>query len=106
MVSVRRSPASGVGRRRRRVGTPAGRRCHRAGETDFIDSDQVLGQQGLDGLADGVIDQAAVEGFHQLGCGELPHCVPGVHRGDPEPDQGVGFAGPGRSDDRRVVLCS
>ena len=74
------------------------------GEAEFVEDDQVDAQQGFDDLADGVVGQAAVEGFDEVGGGEVADLVPGVDGGDPETDQGVGFAGPSRSDDRQVLI--
>ena len=67
------------------------------GEAEFVEDDQVDAQQGFDDLADGVVGQAAVEGFDEVGGGEVADLVPGVDRGDPEPDQGVGLAGARRA---------
>ena len=52
---------------------------------------EVVAQQGVDDLADGVVGQAAVEGFDEIGGGEVADLVPGVDRGVPERDQGVGL---------------
>ena len=76
------------------------------GEAQFVEDDQVDAQQGFDDLADGVVGQAAVEGFDEVGGGEVADLVPGVDGGDPQPDQGVRLAGPGRSDDRQILLCA
>ena len=62
------------------------------GEPEFVEDDQVDAQQGFDDLADGVVGQAPVEGFDEVGGGEVTDLVPGVNGGDPEPDQGVGLA--------------
>ena len=59
------------------------------GEAEFVEDDQVDPQQGFDDLADGVVGQAAVEGFDEVGGGEVADLVPGVDRGGPEPDEGV-----------------
>ena len=57
------------------------------GEPDFVDDDQVGAEQGVDDLADGVVGQAAVEGVDEVGGGEVADLVPGVDRGDAEPDE-------------------
>ena len=67
------------------------------GEADFVEDDQVVAEQGVDDLADGVVGQAAVEGFDEIGCGEVPDLVPGVDGGVPEADQGVRLAGARRA---------
>ena len=51
------------------------------GEADFVDEDQVVAEQVLDDLADGVVGQAAVEGLDQVGGGEVADLVPGVDGG-------------------------
>ena len=53
------------------------------GEAEFVEDDQVDPQQGFDDLADGVVGQAAVEGFDEVGGGEVADLVPGVDRGGP-----------------------
>ena len=60
-----------------------------SGATQVIENDQVDPQQRFDDLADGVVGQAAVEGFDEVGGGEVADLVPGVDCGGPEPDQGV-----------------
>ena len=65
--------------------------------------DQVVAQQGVDDLADGVVGQAAVEGLDELGGGEVADPVPGVDGGDAERDQDVGLAGAGRPDQADVL---
>lgn len=55
-------------------------------------------------LADGVVGKASVEGFDEVGGGEVAGLVPGVNGGDPETDQGVGFPGPGSEGDRLQQL--
>jgi hypothetical protein len=61
------------------------------GEPELVDEDDVVAQQGVDDLADGVVCQAAVEGLDQLGCGEVPDPVPGLDRGVAERDEHVGL---------------
>ena len=75
------------------------------GEAEFVEDDQIDAEQGFDDLADGVVGQAAVEGFDEVGGGEVTDLVPGVDRGDTEADQGVRLAGPGGSDNRQILLC-
>ena len=41
------------------------------GEADFVEDDQVVAEQGVDDLADGVVGQAAVEGLDEIGGGEV-----------------------------------
>lgn len=65
----------------------------RGGEAEFVEDDQVDAEQGFDDLADGVVGKAAVEGFHEVGGGEVADLVPGMDRGDSQADQGVGLAG-------------
>ncbi|MDT7731629.1 MAG: hypothetical protein QOK45_1882, partial [Mycobacterium sp.] len=48
--------------------------------------------------------QAAVEGFDEVGGGEVADLVPGIDRRDSEADQGVGLAGPGSEGDRLQQL--
>src|ERR1019366_1767634 len=73
------------------------------GEADFVDDDQVVAEQGVDDLADGVVGQAAVEGLGQVSGGEVTDLVPGVHRGGAERDEQVAFAGAGRADQGEVL---
>jgi hypothetical protein len=40
------------------------------GEAEFVEDDQVDSEQRFDDLADGVVGQAAVEGFDEVGGGE------------------------------------
>lgn len=62
----------------------------------------------------GSVGESAVEGLDQVGgvgvppaCGgEVADFVPGVDRGDPEPDQGVWLSRAGWSDDHQIRLCS
>ena len=51
------------------------------GEPDFVDQDEVVAEQVVDDLADGVVGQAAVEGVDQVGGGEVADLVPGVDGG-------------------------
>ena len=74
------------------------------GEADLVDEEQVVAQQGLDGLADGVVGEAAIEGFDEVGGGEVLDLVAGGDGGVPERDQGVGLAGAGRADQGEVLL--
>ena len=76
------------------------------GEADFVEDDQVVAEQGVDDLADGVVGQPAVEGFDEIGCGAVLHPVPGGDGGVPEGDQGVRFAGPGGPIKARFALCA
>jgi hypothetical protein len=46
-------------------------------EAQFVDDDQVVAELGVDDAADGVVGQAAVEGFDQFGGGEGRCCVSG-----------------------------
>src|SRR5262249_36901120 len=63
------------------------------GEADFVDDDQVVGQQGGDDAADGVVGQAAVEGPGQVGGGVGADLVPGLDRRDAQGDQQMALAG-------------
>ena len=44
--------------------------------------------------------------FDEVGGGEVADLVPGVDRGGPESDEGVGLAGAGGADDRQVLLSA
>ena len=46
--------------------------------------DQVVAEQGVDDPADGVVGQAPVEGFDEVGGGEVADPVAGVDGGDAE----------------------
>ena len=72
-------------------------------EPDFVDDDQVVAQQGVDDLADGVVGQAAVEGFGQVGGGEVADLVPGLDRGRSQRDEQVALAGACRADQAQVL---
>jgi hypothetical protein len=63
-------------------------------EADFVDDDQVGAQDGFDDAADGVVGQAAVERFDQVGGGEVADFVAGVDGGDAEGDEAVGLPVP------------
>jgi hypothetical protein len=78
---------SGVRRRRKPNQNSSRARCYRAGEPDFVDQEQIVAQHDVDGFADGVVGQAAVEGVGQVGGGEVATFVPGVDDGDVEGDQ-------------------
>ena len=58
-------------------------------EADFIKNDEVVAEQRVDGLTDGVVGQDPVEGLDQVGGGEVPDAVPGVHGGVAKGYQGV-----------------
>ena len=73
------------------------------GEPDFVADEQVVAEQGVDDSSDAVVGQAAVEGFDELGGGEVADSVPGAHGGDTERDQEVALAGAGRSDQGEVL---
>ena len=73
-------------------------------ETEFVEDDQVDPQQGFDDLADGVVGQAAVESFDEVGGGEVAHLVPGVNGSGPESDQSVGLPGAGSEGERLQQL--
>jgi|SRR6266536_784634 len=81
--------------------TPAG------AESDF-DDDQVVAEQGVDDLADAVVGQAAVEGFGQVGGGEVADFVPGLRRCCTQGHQQVALAGAGPTRARfsRAVIHS
>ena len=51
-------------------------------EADLVDQDQLVAKQGVDYCADAVVGEAAVEGFDELGGGEVADPVSGVHGGD------------------------
>ena len=72
-------------------------------EAEFVDDDQVVAQQGVDDLADGVVGQAAVEGLDQVGGGEVADPVSGVDGGVAEGDKQVALAGAGRPDQAEVL---
>src|SRR5262249_35908375 len=73
------------------------------GEPDFVDEDQLVAEQGVDDLADGVVGQAAVEGLGELGGGEVADLVPGLHGGGAEGDEQVALACAGRADQAQVL---
>ena len=73
------------------------------GEADLVDDDQVVAEQGVDDLADGVVGQAAVEGLDEVGGGEVADPVPGVDGGEAERDEEVALAGAGGSDEAQVL---
>lgn len=50
------------------------------------------------------VGQAAVEGFDEVGGGEVADLVSGVDRRGPQADEGVGLAGAGWADDRQILL--
>ena len=58
------------------------------GEPDFVADEQVVAEQGVDDSSDAVVGQAAVEGFDELGGGEVADSVPGAQR--PERDLSSG----------------
>ena len=60
------------------------------GEPDFVDQDEVDPQEGLDDLADGVVGEAAVEGFDEIGGGEVADPLSGIDGGVAEGDEEVG----------------
>jgi hypothetical protein len=74
------------------------------GKAQFVEDDEVDAQQGFDDFADGVVGQAAVEGFHEIGGGEVADLVPGVDGGNSQADQGVGLASAGSEGDRLQQL--
>src|SRR5205085_7152042 len=57
------------------------------GESDLVDQDQVVAEQGVDYLAGGVVGQAPVEGFGEVGGGVVADLVAGADRGDAERGQ-------------------
>ena len=61
------------------------------GESELVDQDEVVAEQGVDDLADRVVGESSVEGLDQVGGGEVPDPMPGFDGGDPEPDEGVGL---------------
>lgn len=92
-----------VSRRRRREeqlrsGVVQGR------EADLVEGDEVGAQDGVDDAAHGVVGQAAVEGFDELGGGEV--AAPCVRRGWPRcpGPPSDGFAGAGGPDLAEVLL--
>lgn len=72
-------------------------------EPELVDEHEVVVQQGVDDLPDGVVGQPSVEGLDEFGGGEVPHPVPVLDRGDPQRDEGVGLAGAGGSDQADVL---
>ena len=54
-------------------------------EADLVEDEEIGSQQGVDDLADGVVGQAAVEGFDRFDRGEVADFVSGVYRGDASP---------------------
>jgi hypothetical protein len=74
------------------------------GEPHFINQDQVVAEQVLDYLADGVVGQAAVEGLGQVGGGEVADLAPRVDGADAQGDQDVALACAGRADQAQVSL--
>ena len=74
------------------------------GEAHLVDQDEVVAQQGLDGLADAVVGQAAIERLDEVGGREVLDLVAGGDGGVAERDQGVGLARAGGADQGEVLL--
>ena len=72
-------------------------------EAQFVDQHEVVAQQVLDHSSDAVVGQRPVEGFDELGGGEVPNSVSCFDGGDAERDQDVGLAGAGRADQTGVL---
>ena len=70
---------------------------------ELVDQDEVVAEQGVDDLADGVVGQAAVEGLDEVGGGEVPDPVPVLDGGDAERDEHVGLPGAGGPDQADVL---
>jgi len=73
-------------------------------EAHFIDYEQVVAQQGVDGLADRVVGQSPVEGLDQVGRGEVTDSVSGVRCGVAKGYQGVRLARAGRPDQSQILF--
>lgn len=73
-------------------------------EPELVADDQVVAEQGIDNLADGVIGLCPEEGFNQLGSGEVADLVPDLHGRDPRRDQHAQLSGAGRAD-QAGFLC-
>lgn len=48
------------------------------GEAHLVDYEEIVAQQRVDGLADGVVGQSPVQGLDEVGCGEVPDPVTGL----------------------------
>lgn len=72
-------------------------------EPELVEQDQVVAEQGVDGLADGVVGESAVEGLDDVGGGEVPDPVPVGDRGVAERDEQMALAGAGGSDEAEVL---
>jgi hypothetical protein len=68
-------------------------------ESDFVDNDEVVSADLLDGFPDGVVRDRAVEVLDQVDCGEVSDSVPGGDCCPSETDQVVTFPGPGGADE-------
>lgn len=69
-------------------------------EAQFVEDDQIDPQQRFNDRANGVVSRAAVEGFDEVGGGEVADLVPGMDRRGPQSDQSVRLAGASGADDR------
>lgn len=61
-------------------------------ESDLVDDDHLVAEDGVDDPPDGVVGEAAVEGFDQVRGGVILDLVPGVDGGGAAGDQGVARA--------------
>ena len=56
-------------------------------ESDFVNYDEIVAEQGVDDAADGVVGQAAVELLDEFGGGEVADPVPGRDGGVAKRDE-------------------
>ena len=71
-------------------------------EPDFVNDDEVVPADLLDGFSDGVIRDGAVEVLDQVDRGEVSDSVSGGDCCPPESDQVVAFPGPGGANEAQI----
>jgi hypothetical protein len=65
------------------------------GEADFVADEQVGPRDGVDDFTDGVVGEAAIEGFDEVGGSEVAELESGVHDGASAADEDAGLPVPG-----------
>ena len=78
----------------------AGFRCRLVARSRVRADDQVVAWQGVDHFADAVVGECSVEGFDELGGGEVPHPMSGFDVATPSATRNMGLAGAGSDGDR------
>ena len=71
-------------------------------EADLVNNDEVVAADLLDGFADGVVGDGAVEVLDEVDGGEVADLVAGGDGGPAETDEVVAFAGAGRSNETQI----